>query len=160
MDIDRVFVQQRQFTLDGTTSERYIANHKTKLLQRRRSMTHFRLLATGTIVMFALICAAQQMPAGSADPGKQQQEQSAADAHLRALSERLDLSADQQVKIRPILQQMLSAREKLMQDSSLSNEERQQKQETLHDKADKQVRKFLNEEQKRKLDQLEQEQHP
>ena len=106
-------------------------------------MNHFRLLATGTILMFALICPAQQTAARSADPGEQQQEQSAADAHLRALSERLDLSADQQVKIRPILQQMLSAREKLMQDSSLSNEARQQKQKTLHDKADKQVRKFL-----------------
>ena len=47
-----------------------------------------------------------------------------------------------------------------MQDSSLSNEERQQKQKDLHDKADKRVRKFLNEEQKRKLDQLEQEPHP
>ena len=123
-------------------------------------MNHFRLLATGTMLMFALICPAQQTAATSADPGEQRHEQSAADAHLRALSEKLDLSADQQLKIRPILQQMLSAREKLMQDSSLSSEARQQKQKTLHDKADKQVRKFLSEEQKRKLDQLEQEQHP
>ena len=121
-------------------------------------MNRFRLLATGPILMFALICPAQQTAGGPADPGKQH-EQSAADGHLRALSERLDLSADQQVKIKPILEQMLAAREKIRQDGSLSNEARQEKEKSLHDKADKQVRKFLSEEQKKKLDQLEQEPH-
>ncbi len=121
-------------------------------------MNHFRLLATGTMLMFALICPAQQTAGGPADPGKH--EQSAADAHLKALSERLDLSADQQVKIKPILEQMLARREKIRQDGSLSNEARQEKQKALHEKADKQLRQFLNEEQKRKLDQLEQEPHP
>ncbi len=122
-------------------------------------MNHFRLLATGAMLMFALICPAQQTAGGPADPGKQH-EQSAADAHLRALSEGLELSADQQVKIKPLLEQMLAAREKVRQDGSLSNEARQEKEKGLHEKADKQVRKFLNEEQKRKLDQLEQEPHP
>jgi hypothetical protein len=55
---------------------------------------------------------------------------------------------------------MLAASEKVRQDGSLSNEARQEKEKSLHEKADKQVRKFLNEEQKRKLDQLEQEPHP
>jgi hypothetical protein len=64
-------------------------------------MNHFRLLATGAMLMFALICPAQQTAGGPADPGKQH-EQSAADAHLRALSERLELSADQQVKIKTL----------------------------------------------------------
>lgn len=123
-------------------------------------MKHFRLLGTGMTLMFALICAAQQTSARPAQPDQQKHEQSAVEGHLRGLSDRLGLSADQQAEIRPILQQMLTAREKVMQDSSLSNEERQQKQKDLHDKADKRVRKFLNEEQKRKLDQLEQEPHP
>jgi hypothetical protein len=121
-------------------------------------MNHTRLLATGTTLMFALICPAQQTAAP--DPGKPQHEQSAVDGHLRALSERLDLSAAQQAEIRPILQQMLAARQKVMQDGSLSNEARQEKQKTLHDNADRQVRKFLNDDQKKKLDQLEQEPHP
>ena len=122
-------------------------------------MNHFRLLATGAMLMVALICPAQQTAGGPADPGKKH-EQSAADAHLRALSERLELSAHQQVKIKPLLEQMLAASEKVRQDGSLSNEARQEKEKSLHEKADKQVRKFLNEEQKRKLDQLEQETHP
>ena len=122
-------------------------------------MNYFRLLATGTILMFALICAAQQVPGRPANPGKQH-EQSAADGHLRALSERLDLNADQQVKIKPILEQMLAAREKIRQDRSLSSAGRQEKERSLHEKADEQLRQFLNEEQKRKLDQLEQEPHP
>jgi hypothetical protein len=123
-------------------------------------MNHFRSLATGMTLTFALICPAQQTPARPPDSGKQQQEQSAVDGHLRGLSEKLDLNAAQQAEIRPILQQMLTGREKLMQNSTLSDEERREKQKALHDKADKQVRKFLNEEQKRKLDHLEQEQHP
>ena len=122
-------------------------------------MNHFRLLVTGPLLMFALICPAQQTPGGPTDTGKQH-EQSAAEGHLRILSERLDLSADQQAKIKPILEQMLAGREKIRQDGSLSNEARQEKQKNLQEKADKQVRKFLNEEQKRKLDQLEQEPHP
>jgi hypothetical protein len=54
---------------------------------------------------------------------------------------------------------MLAAREKVRQDSTLSNEARQEREKSLHEKADKQVRQFLNEEQKRKLDQLEQKPH-
>jgi hypothetical protein len=54
---------------------------------------------------------------------------------------------------------MLDARQKVMQDGRLSAEAREEKQKALHDKADKQVRKFLNDDQKKKLDQLEQEPH-
>ncbi len=69
------------------------------------------------------------------------------------LSEELGLSVGQQAEIRPILQQMMDARQKVMQDESLSSEAREQKQKALHEKADKQARKFLNDERKKKLDQ-------
>jgi hypothetical protein len=54
---------------------------------------------------------------------------------------------------------MFDARQRLAQDNSLSNEAREAKERTLHEKASKQARKFLNDDQKKKLDQLEQEPH-
>jgi hypothetical protein len=129
-------------------------------------MNHFRLLAIGTMLTFALISPAQQTSPKPGDTGKQHQGQpveqnaaSNADQHLKMLSEKLSLSVDQQAKIRPILQQMMDARQKLMQDSSLSTEAREEKEKTLHEKASKQARKYLNDDQKQKLDQLEQEPH-
>ena len=124
-------------------------------------MNHFRFLAIGTLLTFGLLCPAQQTTAGhpSAVNGQPaaQAPGSNVDQHLKALSEKLDLSLDQQAEIRPILQHMLDARQKLMQDSSLSNEAREQKHKALHEKAVKQARQFLNDDQKKKLDQLEQE---
>jgi hypothetical protein len=81
------------------------------------------------------------------------------DQHLSMLSQKLDLTADQQAKVRPILQQMLDARQKVMQDNSLSQETREQKEKALHENAVKQIDKFLNADQKKKLAELEQQPH-
>jgi hypothetical protein len=128
-------------------------------------MNQFRILAIAATLMFASVSPAQQSASGSADADKQHVSAAAeggssvVDQHLKLLAEKLSLSADQQSEIRPILQQMLDARQKLMQDSSLSDDARQEKMKAVHDKADKKARKFLNEDQKNKLDQLEQEPH-
>lgn len=125
-------------------------------------MKHFRLLAMGMMLTFALISTAQQTPSGSADTDKQQAQasvQSAVDQHMKILTERLSLSVEQQAQMKPILQQMMEARQKLMQDSSLSDEARHEKMKALHEKSDKQARTFLSEEQKKKLDEFEQEPH-
>lgn len=97
-------------------------------------MNHFRLFAIQTMLMFALISTAQQTASTPAATDKQQPGQPVAqstdpvDQHLRLLSEKLGLSVDQQVQIRPILQQMLDARQKLVQDNSLSNEAREERE--------------------------------
>jgi len=75
------------------------------------------------------------------------------------LSQRLDLSADQQAKVRPILANFLNEREKVLADTSLTSDQRHTKIETMHEKADHQVRRFLNEDQKKKLSELEQQHH-
>lgn len=129
-------------------------------------MNQFRILAIATTLMFALSSPAQQSASGAAGTDKQygqppaENTASAADQHLKMLTEKLTLSADQQSKIRPIIQRMLDARQKVMQDNSLSDDARQEELKAVHDKADKKARKFLNEDQKNKLDQLEQEPHP
>jgi hypothetical protein len=111
----------------------------------------------------ALIFAAQQTASGSAEAAQQKpgqpSAQNAVDQHMKALTERIGLSVEQQAQMRPILQQMMDARQKLMQDSSLSEEARHEKMKTMHERADKQARTFLSDEQKKKLDEFEQEAH-
>lgn len=129
-------------------------------------MNYFRSLAIATMLSLAAIAAAQQSAAPVATDPRAQTQPTAqntvtnVDQHLNMLSQSLDLSADQQAQIRPILKQMLDARQKLVQDTTLTDEARQEKEKALHDKADKQVRKLLNDDQKKKLDTLEQQPHP
>ena len=80
--------------------------------------------------------------------------------HLKVLTEKLALTGDQQAKIKPILQELHDATQKLVQDKSMSREERLENVRAWREKADKKIRKILNDDQKKKLDQLEQEPHP
>jgi Spy/CpxP family protein refolding chaperone len=128
-------------------------------------MNRFRLLTIAATLMAAMTVSAQTVTAATS-ANKQDARPAAqtttrgAEQHLKLLSEKLDLTVDQQAKIRPILQHMMNERQKLMQDSSLSEEAREQKMRAVHDKADKQARKFLTDDQKTKLDDLEQQPHP
>jgi hypothetical protein len=63
-------------------------------------------------------------------------------------------------RIIPILQELHDVTQKLVQDKSLSREQRLAKVRPHRYKTDKQIRKILNHEQKKKLDQLEHESHP
>ena len=126
-------------------------------------MNRFRLLAIGATLLVALTASAQQTDNRAAS--QQEHGQSAqsstteADQHMKMLSERLNLSTDQQTKIRPIVEHMLAEKQKIMQDASLSNEARAQKEKALHERASKQAHKYLNDDQRKKLDELEQQPH-
>jgi Spy/CpxP family protein refolding chaperone len=120
-------------------------------------MNRIRLLASGTMLMFGLTVLAQEAATSSAAQGSGMP---TVENHLKLLSEKLDLTGGQQAKIRPILQEMHDSTQKLMQDESLSREERTGKIKACHDKADKRARQILNDDQKKKLDQLEQEPYP
>jgi hypothetical protein len=72
---------------------------------------------------------------------------------LKVLAEKLSLSADQQAKVKPILKELHDATEKLIQDERLSQEERLEKVRPLRIKADQKIRGFLDDDQKKKLDQ-------
>jgi hypothetical protein len=111
------------------------------------------------IFLVVLGAAAQQTAAdaGSIDDGKRaaHTNMSNAEEHLRMLSEKLNLSAEQQEKARPLIQNMLGERQALLRDQSLSSDQRSQRQRALHERADRELRHFLNEDQKKKLDELE-----
>ncbi len=82
------------------------------------------------------------------------------DGHLKALSDKLDLSAEQQEKARPILQQMHAAMQKTTNDANLSSDQMHEQMHSARVKADKELRPILSEEQKKKLDDLEAQSFP
>ena len=81
------------------------------------------------------------------------------DQHLKLLSEKLTLTAEQQEKARPILKDMQDAMQKDMDDKSLTPDKMHEKMHADFMKADKEFRTFLSEEQKSKLDAMEKEMH-
>ena len=71
---------------------------------------------------------------------------------LKVLTDKLGLTADQQSKAAPIIKDLHDATLKLMEDKSLSQEERLDRIRPLRLDTDKKLREILNEEQKKKLD--------
>jgi Spy/CpxP family protein refolding chaperone len=129
-------------------------------------MNHFRLLAVGTL-MLALASVAQQTAIARGHGEEQDHTQNSApvalptiEQHLKMLTEKLDLTAEQQAKIRPILQRMQEEWQSVMRDTSLSEQARHDKMKSVRDQVDKQARPILDKTQKKKLDDLEQESHP
>lgn len=129
-------------------------------------MNHFRSLAIGATLMVSLTLLTQQTVAQN-HGGEQGQSQSGApsamptvDQHLKVLSEKLELTPEQQVKFRPILQRMQDESQNVMRDTTLSDQARHDKLKSIHDKAEKQARPMLTKEQNKKLDELEQQPHP
>lgn len=125
-------------------------------------MNRFRYMAIGMLLVVALGVSAQQTAASPAGSDKAEHGQtgvSALDQHMKILTERLELTADQQAKLRPIVKEFLDGRQKLVADQSLTDETRSQKIRALHAKAEKEARGICTDEQKKKLDELEAEQH-
>ncbi len=114
------------------------------------------LFAIGIMLTFALAMLAHQ---NGAVQGAHHHAMPSAEDHLKTLSGKLNLTTDQQTKIRPVLQELHSSAQKLMQDQSLSQEDRRAEHKALVETADKKVREVLNDDQKKRLDELEHESH-
>lgn len=109
-------------------------------------------IAIGILLLFALAVFAQEAHNGRGHT------MPSVDQHLKMLSEKLDLTADQQAKARPILQEMTDGAQKAMNDPSLPQEERTKNAHAVMQQADKKLRTILTDEQKTKLDEMEQSQ--
>jgi Spy/CpxP family protein refolding chaperone len=128
--------------------------------RRRETMNRLRLLAIATMLTLALPMAAlraAQQPSTSGDA--QAAAMPSVEQHLKVLAEKLDLTSDQQDKTKPILQEMQDATQKYMQDESMSRDERRDYAKASRYKADRKLRLILTDEQKKKLDQIEEEWH-
>jgi Spy/CpxP family protein refolding chaperone len=126
-----------------------------------------RLLALGAGVSLALATTAP-LSAFRAGAAQEEHAQETArsphvptvDEHMKLLTSKLELTADQQTTIRPMLQELHDTTQKLVDDQSLSHEDRMAGVRTARMKADKDIRTVLTDDQKQKLDQVEHEPHP
>jgi Spy/CpxP family protein refolding chaperone len=117
-------------------------------------MNRIRLLAIGGMLLIAPAMLAQQIAqtggpakgaaqgAGLPDVGDQ----------LKVLTQKLDLSVDQQPKVKTILQELHDASLRLMQNENISQDELLSKVRPLRMNADKKIREILTNDQKKKLD--------
>ena len=115
-------------------------------------MNRIRLLAAGTVLMFAIGAVAQQT---TTSPDVHAAAVAPVEQHLKVLSDKLDLTADQQEKARPILQEFHDGSQKLADDQSLTPAQRHEGMVPVFMKADKALRAILTDDQKKQLDAME-----
>ena len=106
-------------------------------------MNRFLLVAIGSLFVFA------------ATGGAAQDTLPTAEDQMKVLQERLDLTAEQRIKIKPIVQQLHETTQRLMDDKTLSREDRLARVRPHRLLADKKIRGILNAEQRKQLDQYE-----
>ena len=120
-------------------------------------MNRSQLFVIGTILIFALTTVAQQPTTGARSPaeavsGAEHRGLPSVEEQLKVLTEKLDLTAAQQARIKPIMQELHDFTEKLMHDKTMSQEERLRSVRPRRYAADKSIREVLSEDQKKKLD--------
>jgi Spy/CpxP family protein refolding chaperone len=128
-------------------------------------MNQIRLFAIGTLMMFALTAGAQQTAGAPTGVEKEnhsstQNSTDPVESHLKKLSEQLSLTSNQESQVRPILQEMHDTMGNAEKNQSLSDDERKAQMHAAFMKADGQIREVLTDDQKKTLDQLEQQMHP
>jgi Spy/CpxP family protein refolding chaperone len=79
------------------------------------------------------------------------------DDQVKNLTEKLTLTDDQQAKVKAILEDRSSQMQKLMQDDSLSREDKMAKGRSLRDTANGKIRDVLTDDQKKKFDDMQKE---
>ena len=80
------------------------------------------------------------------------------DEQLKHLSEKLNLTDDQQAKLKPILEDQRKQMEQIRDDSALSRQDRFSKMQELRQGSDTQIKNVLNEEQQKNFDKMRDEQ--
>jgi periplasmic protein CpxP/Spy len=79
-------------------------------------------------------------------------------SQLKHLSKRLNLSDDQQTKIKPILEDQQKQMQQLWSDNSLSRQDRFSKMRDIRENSDAQIKNMLNEDQQKNFDKMREEQ--
>jgi periplasmic protein CpxP/Spy len=81
------------------------------------------------------------------------------DEQLKHMTKKLDLTADQQPKIKAILDDQHAKMEALHNDTSIPREDKRGKMGEIHQASETQIRAVLNEDQQKKFDKMQEEQH-
>lgn len=115
-------------------------------------MARIRLLAISTALVVAMTCLAQQPNTPSATSDKQQNTLPSLDDQMKTLTAKLDLTRDQQSKIKPIMRDLHNFTQKVMQDAGMTREQQLAAVRPRRSQAATKIRKFLSEEQNKKFD--------
>ena len=120
-------------------------------------MKLMRLITLLAACLFAVAALAQQNPPAQ-ESGEHKHSQHMShnmgnvDDHVKELTTKLNLTADQQAKVKAILQENHQKMETTMKDESLSKEDRHAKMMSMHESVHAKVREVLTDEQKPKFD--------
>jgi len=113
---------------------------------------HLRTIVLLAGAMLALAATGQQaVPAHHSMPS--------VDDQLTAMTEQLNLSADQQAKIKPLLLDQHDQMQGLMRDQDMSSDDRRAKARSIHQSTVSKIRDVLNDDQKKKFEAWQQEMH-
>ena len=127
-------------------------------------MSNFRWSILPSLVLLAAgLTLAQtpqetQAPSSDKQAGMHHHNEMSADQHLQMLSEKLNLTDDQQAKLKPVLQDNMQQIKTVREDSSLSQEQKHAKLKSIHDSMHDQINAVLTPEQQAKFKQMRQEQ--
>lgn len=108
-----------------------------------------------TSLCLITVATAQQQPAQPQGEGQHAQHgrgMPSVDDQVKMLSQRLNLTEDEQAKIKPILEDQHTQMQGLMKDSSLSPADRRDKAMSIHDQTHAKIRDVLTDDQKKKFD--------
>ena len=118
------------------------------------------IFAALLLLGFAAFAQQQNPPAKAPPAGDQGQARHAmpsVDDQLKNLTDKLSLTADQQAKIKPVLEDTNTQAQAVMKDNSLSQDDRRAKMRSLHESSTAKIRDVLNDDQKKKFDDWQQE---
>ncbi len=79
------------------------------------------------------------------------------DDQVKHMAKKLNLSDDQQAKLKPILEDQRKQMEQIRDDSSLSRDDRFSKMKSVHENSAAQIKALLNEDQQKKFDKMQEE---
>lgn len=126
-------------------------------------MRQIQTIIFASLILLGFAAFGQQQNPSAPAPKSQDQGQApkhtmpSVDDHLKDLTDRLNLTADQQAKIKPILQDTHQQAQTTMNDTSLSQDDRRSKMRSLHESSSAKIRNVLNDDQKKKFDDWQQE---
>jgi len=131
-------------------------------------MKQLRTLALLALCAFAVSALAQQTPPADSHEGHGQgqaqgqgmgHKMPSVDEMVQTMTEKLSLTGDQKAKVTKIAEGVHKKMESVLNDPSMSSEDRMAKMRAAHDDAMSQVRPILNDDQKKKLDEWQKEIH-
>lgn len=116
-------------------------------------MKTFKVTFLFCAILFALAAYAWQSPAGQENQGRGPM---SVDDRVKMLADRLNLSDDQQAKVKSILTDSQKEQQGIRDDSSLSQDDRRSKMRSLRESTNSKIRDVLNDDQKKKFDEMQQ----